>query len=85
MHHHENAARPAKGQSVHIVVNGRPYGCTYTVDAAMLTVYTLLLGAKRARLGDAAPETLARLLLAELVYDQRKPRRGVTKSGLHPL
>jgi hypothetical protein len=40
----------------------------------MLWVETLLLGAKRAQLGDNPPEVLAKLLLAELVYEHERPR-----------
>jgi hypothetical protein len=45
------------------------------VDGPMITVETLMLGIKRAPLGDASPEALARLLLAELVHDNARRAR----------
>jgi hypothetical protein len=39
-------------------------------------VESLLMGMKRRQLGDAHPEALARLLLAELVYEHEGPRRA---------
>ena len=85
MQHDNSVEQAAKDHSVHIIVNGQPYGGTYTVDGPTVTVNTLLLGAKRARLGDTAPEHLAKLLLAELVYDRPNPCPDLTQSGLHSL
>jgi len=42
----------------------------------MLAVESLLMGIKRRQLGDIHPEALARLLLAELVYEHEVPRRA---------
>jgi hypothetical protein len=54
---------------VSIQIDGETYNGTYTVDGPMVALETLTLGVKRAQLGDSAPEVLARLLLAELVYE----------------
>jgi hypothetical protein len=61
-------------QCFRIVVNGHAYAGTYSVHGPMLWVETLLLGAKRAQLGENPPEVLAKLLLAELVYEHERPR-----------
>ena len=64
--------QPPTGRSVSIELNGHAYEGTYTVNGPMLSLDTLTLGVRRAPLGDYAPEVLARLLLAELVYDSER-------------
>lgn len=66
--------RPPTGRSVSIELNGRAYEGTYTVDGPMLSLDTLTLGVRREPLGDYDPVVLARLLLAELVYDSEQSR-----------
>ena len=56
------------GRSVQIEVDGRRYEGTYTVDGTVVTVDTLLLGMRRAALGDRTPEIAARVALLELVH-----------------
>ena len=46
------------------------------MNGPVLTVKSLLMGVERRQLGDAHPEVLARLLLAELVYEHQIPRRA---------
>jgi hypothetical protein len=75
MTRHKSIERPPAGRSVHIEFDGQHYEATYTVDGPMITVETLMLGIKRAPLGDASPEALARLLLAELVHDNARRAR----------
>ena len=66
--------QPPTGRSVSIELNGHSYEGTYTVNGPMLSLDTLTRGVRREPLGDYDPEVLARLLLAELVYDSEQSR-----------
>ena len=68
----KSSERPPAGHSVSIELNGHAYEGTYTVDGPMLSLDTLTLGVRREPLGDYEPVVLARLLLAELVYDSER-------------
>lgn len=72
MARHKSIERPLEGRNVRIVLDGESHEGTYTVSGPIVTVESLLLGTKRAPLGDATPEILAKLLLAELVYEFQK-------------
>lgn len=65
---HKSIERPPVGRRVHIVLGGKDYDGTYTVDGPTVAVHSLTLGVRVAHLGDNTPEVLAKLLLAELVY-----------------
>ena len=71
-----SSERPPSGHHFRITLDGREFEGTYTVNGPMLAVESLLLGIKRRQLGDTHPEALARLLLAELVYEHEAPRRA---------
>jgi len=68
----KSVERPPAGRPVCIELHGKRHEGTYTVDGPMVTVQTLTLGDKTAPLGDSPPIALARLLLAELVYDDER-------------
>ena len=68
MSRYKSTERAPSGQVVQLELDGRLYAGTYTVDGPMITVDTLLLGSRRAPLGDQPPAIAARLLLLELVY-----------------
>ena len=72
MSRHKTIERPPVGRSIRIEFDGQHYEGTYTVDGPVITVETLTLGSRRARLGDAVPEALAKLLLAELVHESTR-------------
>lgn len=72
MARHKSIERAPEGRDVRIVLNGESHEGTFTVNGPIITVDSVLLGTKRAPLGDATPEMLAKLLLAELVYDFQK-------------
>jgi hypothetical protein len=59
---------------VSIELDGHAYEGTYMVNGPMLSLDTLTLGVRREPLGDYDPAVLARLLLAELVYDSEHSR-----------
>ena len=65
---HKSIERPPAGRSVHIVLDGKEYDGTFTVDGPTVAVHSLTLGVRVACIGDHTPEVLAKLLLAELVY-----------------
>jgi len=75
MTRHKSVECPIAGRGVRIEFDGRHYEGTYTVDGPVITVESLLFGSKRARLGDASPEALAKLLLAELVHESARRMR----------
>jgi len=72
--------QPPTGRSVSIELNGHVYEGTYTVNGPMLSLDTLTLGVRCEPLADYAPEVLARLLLAELVYESERAH-GRSSSG----
>ena len=76
MTRHKSSERPPSGHHFRITLDGREFEGTYTVNGSMLAVESLLMGIKRRQLGDTHPEALARLLLAELVYEHEVPRRA---------
>ena len=76
MTRHKSSERPPDGRHFRITLDGREFEGTYTVNGPILAVESLLLGIKRRQLGDAHPESLARLLLAELVYEHEAPRHA---------
>jgi len=76
MTRHKSSERSPEGRHFRITLDGREFEGTYTVTGPILAVESLLMGMTRRQLGDAHPEALARLLLAELVYEHEGPRRA---------
>jgi hypothetical protein len=76
MTRHKSSERSPEGRHFRITLDGREFEGTYTVNGPILAVESLLMGMKRRQLGGAHPEALARLLLAELVYEHEGPRRA---------
>jgi hypothetical protein len=75
MARHKSIERPPAGKRIEIEFDGERHEGTYTLDGPMVTVQSLLLGTRRAPLGDGSPEAIARLLLAELAHAARpRPR-----------
>ena len=72
MARHKSIERPPAGRRIEIEFDGERHEGTYTVDGPMVMVHSLLLGTRRAQVGDGSPETVARLLLAELAHANRK-------------
>lgn len=73
MTRHKSSERPPEGRQFRIILDGREFEGTYTVNGPMIAMESLLLGVKRRQLGDGHPEALAKLLLAELVYEHETP------------
>ena len=69
--------RPPAGRSIHIVMDGKDYDATFTVDGPTVVVQSATLGVKVAHLVDNPPEVQAMLLLAELVHQSER-------AGDHP-
>jgi hypothetical protein len=76
MARHKSCERPPEGRHFRITLDGREFEGTYTVNGPMLAVESVLMGIKRRQLGDTHPDVLAKLLLAELVYEHETPRRA---------
>ena len=76
MTRHKSIECPIAGRGIRIEFDGQHYEGTYTVDGPVITVESLLFGSKRAQLGDASPEALAKLLLAELVHESARQVRA---------
>jgi hypothetical protein len=76
MPRHKSTERAPEGRLVRIVLDGQEHEGRYTVDGTMVIVESLLLGFKCARVGDTTPEALAKLMLAQLVYDNADRGRG---------
>lgn len=68
MTRYKSVERAPVARSVQIEVDGQRFEGTYTVDGAIVSVDSLLLGNRRGPLGDAPPEIVAKLLLLELVH-----------------
>ncbi len=65
--------QPPAGRGVRIVLHGKDYEGTYTLDGPIVVVEAVMLGTKRAPLaGDVTPVALARLLLAELADEHER-------------
>jgi hypothetical protein len=75
MPRHKSLERPPAGRSIRIDLQGEAYDGTYTVDGSMVTVESLTLGVRCARLSDASAEAVARLLLAEMVDEHERRKR----------
>jgi len=71
MARHKSIERPPEGTPIEIDFDGRHYEGSYTVDGPMVTVQSLVLGVKRAHIGDGVAAVVARLLLAELAHAAR--------------
>lgn len=76
MARHKSIERPPAGKRIEIEFDGERHEATYTLDGPMVTVQSLLLGTRRAPLGDGSPEAIARLLLAELAHAARLRSRS---------
>jgi len=74
---HKSVEQPAVGRSIHIALDGQDYEGSYTVDGPTLTVHSLTLGVRVSHIGDVAPEVLAKLLLAEMVYRTKSSAHNV--------
>lgn len=72
MGRYKSVERPPAGRSVQIEVDGKRYEGTYTVDGSIVSVDTLLLGSRRGTLTDGSPESVARVLLLELVLSNER-------------
>lgn len=68
MGRYKSIERPPAGKTIQIEVDGQRYEGTYTVDGSIVSVDTLLLGSRRGTFTDGSPETVARVLLLELVH-----------------
>ena len=76
MSRQKSVEQAPSGRNLSIVLRGKDYEGTYTVDGPMVIVETLMLGTKRILLaGDATPVALARLLLAELADEHERHGR----------
>lgn len=75
MTRHKSVECPIVGRGIRIEFDGQHYEGTYTVDGPVITVESLRFGSKRARRGDALPEALAKLLLAELIHESARRMR----------
>ena len=73
---HKSIERPPAGRGIHIVLDGKEYTGTFTVDGPTVAVHSLTLGVRVACIGDNTPEVLAKLLLAELVYRSETSSRN---------
>lgn len=61
-------------KTISIEVNGQTITGTYTVEGATVTVSTINgIGIKSARVGSMGAEALAKILLRELVDDEKGP------------
>jgi hypothetical protein len=67
---------PPIPQAVRIERNGTVYEGTYTVNGAMVTVTSLILGSKSAPLGAGSPETTAKIILTDLLFAGDERNRG---------
>ena len=67
MPRYKSSERPPVGRRVQIEVDGQRYEGTYTIDGPLVTIDTLLLGSRRAAIGDRTPEIAARVALLDLV------------------
>ena len=76
MARHKSLERPPAGKRIEIEFDAERHEGTYTVDGPMVTVESLLLGIRRAQVGDGSPEAIARLLLAELAHTARLRSRS---------
>lgn len=54
---------------------GRHYRATWKVERGVLTVSSFDLGSKSTQVGDSPPDSLARIMLRELVNDIRTRER----------
>lgn len=61
---------PPQSWPVSVELNGKTYTGTYEVDAGIVTVRTLM-GSKNTQVGGSTPQTLAPLMLSELVKEGR--------------
>jgi hypothetical protein len=84
MARHKSIERPPAGRTVRIELGGQSYEGTYTLDGPMVTVQTLTLGVKSARLGDSPPELFAKGVLAELVFESERRFRMRLRSLQSP-
>ena len=72
MGRYKSIERPPVGKTVQIEVDGQRYEGTYTVDGSIVSVDTLLLGGRRGSCTDGSPQTVAKVLLLELVLLHQK-------------
>ena len=73
MTRHKSIEQPPAGRNVRIVLRGKDYEGTFSVDGSMVIVEALVLGTKRAPLaGETTPVAVARLLLAELADEHER-------------
>ena len=59
--------RPPIIRDVQLERDGQVHIAKYTINGPLLTVSSVTLGAKSARIGATAPDVLAKMLLRELV------------------
>ena len=59
MARHKSIERPPVGKRIDIEFDGERHEGTYTLDGPMVTVQSLLLGTRRAQVGDGSPEAHA--------------------------
>ena len=74
MGRYKSIERAPAGRPVRIALRGETYEGTYRVDGPVITVETLMFGTARRPIGDNPLETLAKLMLAELVEASGKAR-----------
>ena len=76
MTRHKSIERPPTGRSIRIELAGKSYDGSYTVDGSVVTTRSVTLGVRCAHLRDSSPETLAKLLLAELADAYERSNRN---------
>ena len=59
-------SKPTAVKPVTVTINGVPHNGTYFVQSSMVHVQSML-GSKATQVGGSPPETIAKLLLSELV------------------
>ena len=65
----KSAEQPPEGHRVLIQRHGELYHGTYTVDGPMVVVDSPMLGTKRSWLGEMSADSLAKILLTQLLEE----------------
>lgn len=68
MARHKSMEAPPTAQAVRIERDGAVYEGTYTVNGPTITVDSVALGSRSAKLGGRPPEVLAKIILTELLF-----------------
>ena len=68
MARHKSIESSPVAQDVRIERSGTAYQGTYTVNGPTITVESVMLGSRTARIAGASPLVLAKIILAELLF-----------------